>query len=84
MKRITVLFFVSLFVSQLSSAQVHLGFGVKGGGGISAFRYTKYTYLQRSYRDWTLSYYGGFLGNVSLGKFFFQPELLYSLRGKLY
>lgn len=83
MKKISLLLFVPLLISQLLSAQLRLEYGVKGGGGQSLFIYKTYTNLQGTNKNWPLSCYGGLFGHISYAKLFFQPELLYSMRGML-
>jgi hypothetical protein len=89
MKILTCLVFVCLFISQHTSAQSvqnRATFGVKAGGGLSTFGYRnerEVNYYSAVFK-WTSSFYGGFTANISFSKFFFQPELLYSLRGFRY
>ncbi|WP_205509315.1 porin family protein [Longitalea arenae] len=85
MKFYPYLIVASLFICKISTAQNHIHFGIKGGCGLSTFEYKK---RDRGYYNleltWTPSFYGGFMANAPFGKFFFQPEVLYSLRGFRY
>jgi hypothetical protein len=84
MKFFAFLFFASLFVNQYTSAQHRASFGIKGGGGLSTFDYRKNSNNYGVVYKWTPSFYVGFTANAPFGKFFIQPELLYSLRGHRY
>jgi hypothetical protein len=81
MKTSSLLLFVCLFISSISLAQFNVSAGTKGGGAIS-------TLIGDELPDKEIRYvpgvYAGVFGNVSLGKFFFQAEFLYSLRGYNY
>jgi hypothetical protein len=82
MKITSCLFFV-FFIIQTVYAQTSKSFGIKAGVGLATFQYRhdpKETYYRVTYK-WTPSFYGGFTASIGFNKFFFQPELLYSLRG---
>jgi hypothetical protein len=81
MKTCSLLLFVCLFISRISLAQFNVSAGVKGGGAISTL--IRGTLPKNEFR-YIPGLYAGVFGNVSFGKFFFQPEFLYSLRGYNY
>ena len=88
MKTILYLLFAGLFVFQNAPAQNRMHYGVKAGGGVSTYEERNRAHSNPNgyypVYKWRSSFYGGFCASTTFGKFFFQPELLYSLRGYRY